>query len=65
MDDEVPVRVGDGGADLREKLEPLAHVESLARVAVLEEVPASMYSMTKYGRPSSVEPPSSSRAMFG
>ena len=64
MDDGAAVRVGDRGADLAEQLQPLG--ESRACASQYSSIGRpSTYSITKYGRPSSVVPPSSRRAMFG
>ena len=64
-DDQLLVRVADGVADFEEQPQALLDVAGGVASAYRSMGVPSMYSITKYGRPSSVVPPSSRRAMFG
>ena len=63
MDDQALVRVVDGGADVAEELQACGGVEPVRSQNSSIGTP-SMYSITTYGRPSGVAPPSMRRAMF-
>ena len=65
MEDAAPVRVLDAVADLHEELEPLARAEPVARRSSRVIGSPSTNSMTRYGRPVSVAPPSMTRAIAG
>ena len=65
VDDPLLMRVLDGLADLDEQVQPLARSSSLfwSQYSVIG-IPRTS-SITKYGRPVSVAPASSTLAMFG